>query len=45
MLLGHRDLKETTVYLHLSQRHLNAATSPLDALALFSSRSQTSDAK
>jgi integrase/recombinase XerD len=34
LLLGHQDLKETTVYLHLSQRHLNAAASPLDALAL-----------
>jgi integrase/recombinase XerD len=34
MLLGHRDLEETTIYLHLSQRHLNATASPLDALAL-----------
>jgi site-specific recombinase XerD len=34
ILLGHQDLKETTVYLHLSQRHLNATVSPLDALAL-----------
>jgi site-specific recombinase XerD len=34
VLLGHRDLEETTIYLHLSQRHLNATPSPLDALAL-----------
>jgi integrase/recombinase XerD len=34
MLLGHRDLEETTVYLHLSQRHLQATASPLDALKL-----------
>ena len=32
ILLGHRDLKETTIYLHLSQRHLNAVASPLDRL-------------
>ncbi len=34
LLLGHRDLKETTIYLHLSRRHLNATASPLDALKL-----------
>jgi integrase/recombinase XerD len=34
ILLGHRDLEETTVYLHLSQRHLNATASPLDSLPL-----------
>jgi site-specific recombinase XerD len=34
ILLGHRDLKETTIYLHLSQRHLNATASPLDSLKL-----------
>jgi integrase len=34
ILLGHRDLKETTVYLHLSQRHLHATASPLDSLQL-----------
>jgi site-specific recombinase XerD len=33
-LLGHHDLKETTVYLHLSQRHLHATPSPLDSLPL-----------
>jgi integrase/recombinase XerD len=34
ILLGHRDLEETTIYLHLSQRHLNATASPLDSLQL-----------
>jgi integrase/recombinase XerD len=34
ILLGHNDLKETTRYLHLSQRHLHAASSPLDSLLL-----------
>jgi site-specific recombinase XerD len=34
ILLGHRDLKETTIYLHLSQRHLQATPSPLDSLPL-----------
>lgn len=32
ILLGHQDLKETTVYLHLSERHLHATPSPLDLL-------------
>jgi len=34
ILLGHSSLKETTVYLHLSKRHLNATPSPLDSLQL-----------
>jgi len=34
LLLGHSDLKATTVYLHLSHRHLQATASPLDALSL-----------
>jgi site-specific recombinase XerD len=34
MLLGHRDLEETTIYLHLSQWHLQATASPLDSLKL-----------
>ena len=38
ILLGHRDLEETTIYLHLSQQHLNATASPLDALPLARSR-------
>lgn len=38
ILLGHRDLEETTIYLHLSQQHLNATASPLDALPLARNR-------
>ena len=34
ILLGHRDLEETTIYLHLSQQRLNATASPLDSLPL-----------
>src|ERR1700680_310890 len=34
ILLGHRDLKENAIYLHLSQRHLRAPASPLDSLVL-----------
>jgi len=38
LLLGHSDLKATTLYLHLSQRHLQATASPLDALTLSDER-------
>jgi integrase/recombinase XerD len=34
LLMGHSDLKATTVYLHLSHRHLQSTPSPLDALDL-----------
>jgi site-specific recombinase XerD len=34
LLLGHSDLRETMVYIHLSKRHLAATASPLDALSL-----------
>jgi site-specific recombinase XerD len=34
LLLGRHDLKETSLYLHLSRRHLSATASPLDALVL-----------
>jgi integrase/recombinase XerD len=34
MLLGHFDLEATTIYLHLSQRHLQAVNNPIDALPI-----------
>ncbi len=36
VLLGHGDLETTAQYLHLSQRHLQAVTNPLDGLSLSS---------
>jgi site-specific recombinase XerD len=34
LLLGHEDLKDTVIYIHLSRRHLHATASPLDSLKL-----------
>jgi len=34
LLLGHEDLKDTLIYVHLSTLHLKATASPLDSLAL-----------
>ena len=34
VLLGHADLKDTLIYVHLAIRRLNATASPLDSLAL-----------
>jgi integrase/recombinase XerD len=34
LLLGHADLRETMVYIHLSKRHVGATASPLDSLSL-----------
>ena len=34
LLLGHSDLEETTIYLHVSTRQLHATPSPLDSLSL-----------
>ncbi len=38
VLLGHGDLETTAQYLHLSQRHLQAVTNPLDSLMLSSAQ-------
>ena len=38
MLLGHRDLEQTAVYLHLSARHFSRVASPLDSLQLASTQ-------
>jgi site-specific recombinase XerD len=35
-LLGHADLKPTSIYLHLSERHIKAAGTPLDKVKLSS---------
>jgi len=34
MMLGHSDLEATTVYLHLSRRHLQAAANPLEQIVI-----------
>jgi site-specific recombinase XerD len=34
MMLGHSDLEATTVYLHLSRRHLQATANPLEQIAI-----------
>jgi hypothetical protein len=34
--MGHAHLEHTTVYLHLSQRHLHAAPNPLDQITVSS---------
>ena len=36
LLMGHVDIEATTVYLHLSQKHLQAAANPLDQLTVSS---------
>jgi integrase/recombinase XerD len=37
VLLGHAKLAHTTIYLHLSRRHLQAVASPLESLTVSTS--------
>ena len=37
VLLGHASIDHTTVYLHLSRRHMDAVPNPLDTLAITAS--------
>src|SRR5690348_12539584 len=36
VLLGHRKIEHTTIYLHLSRKHLTAVANPLDTLSVSS---------
>jgi len=38
--MGHERLEDTTIYLHLSQRHLHAAINPLDQLTLHTTQEE-----
>jgi site-specific recombinase XerD len=38
LLMGHANLEHTTLYLHMSQRHLHAAPNPLDQISVTSQR-------
>lgn len=38
-LLGHADIRDTTIYLHLSRKHLTAVANPLDEISVSSSTS------
>ncbi len=44
-LLGHADLRDTELYVHLSRRHLQAPTNPLDALQLLAHPTGKPDSK
>jgi site-specific recombinase XerD len=37
VLLGHADIKDTVIYLHLSERYLNSVANPLDQLPISNS--------
>jgi len=45
LLLGHADLRETMIYLHLSRRHVGATVSPLDSLPIYTGKRDASGTK
>jgi len=45
VLLGHASLDHTTVYLHLSRRHMDAVPNPLDALAITATAKSNRDGR
>ena len=45
MMLGHSDLEATTVYLHLSRRHLQSTANPLDQISSLQSRASATIAE
>ena len=45
LLLGHADLRETMIYIHLSQRHVGATVSPLDSLPIYTCNPNSTDVK
>jgi site-specific recombinase XerD len=45
LLMGHEMLQDTTVYLHLSRRHLHAAVNPLERITVRSFNEKLADPK
>jgi site-specific recombinase XerD len=45
LLLGHADLRETMIYIHLSRRHVGATVSPLDSLPIYAGNLNTTDVR
>jgi site-specific recombinase XerD len=45
LLMGHEKLQDTTVYLHLSRRHLHAAVNPLERVTVRSFNEKPADPK
>ena len=45
LLMGHEKLQDTTVYLHLSRRHLNAAVNPLERITVRSFNQKRAEPK